>query len=93
MLTSQKNDNSVSFNLIKEAGIQILKTDDLTSHLLSVQTACIRLEVGVGKESHGYHVPQNTTLCSIRVILPKQDVYKRLGMFRVVTVRWKMLLS
>lgn len=48
MLTLKKNDNPVNFNLIKEAEIQILKTYDLASHLLSSQMVGINLEMGVG---------------------------------------------
>lgn len=93
MLTSRKNDNSVSFNLIKEAGIRILKTYDLTSHLLSPQTVCINVEVGVGKKAVCIMFHRTQRLALLGLILPKQDVYKCLEMFLIVTVRWKMLLS
>ena len=48
MLISKENDNSMSFNLIKPTGIQILNTYHLTSHLLSFWTVHTNLEVGEG---------------------------------------------
>ena len=48
ILISKENDNSVSFNLIKQTGIQILNMYRLTSHLLSLWTVHTNLKVGGG---------------------------------------------
>lgn len=94
MLTSKKNDNPVSFNLIKEAEIQILKTYDLASHLLSSQMVGINLEMGVGERKQYVSCStEYTALLFGGLILPKRDVYNSWRWFLLVTVRWKMLLG
>jgi hypothetical protein len=91
MLTSRKNDNFVSFNLIREPSIQILKTYDLTSHLLSSQMVHINLEGGGPLER------VCDVLCEIQCFsvggnfAPIRDDWKCLEIFFVVTLGWKML--